>query len=313
VVAAVLGAVTMGATSFPTRFQPIQSSPRSPRPTTRVAVSPRGTVGRTPAASGKSGSRRGSLPGFDSGGRPISGRQAFPTESGKELYLPARYATGPRFLQRTDWDPSPPRGAWSPRSSIESVTLHHSAGPVEQTVEVIRDYHKSSGNFGGDIAYHFLIKSNGDIYEGVPMNYTGAHSNPNSRRLGICLVGHFTDEDIMAASYAPMRESLLYLLEALDAAFPGITSRMRPHGPEKVRSYTEKGKTGSRYDKDCPGATVETWFDGRWEAGWSRAEVPGADPVRAFAYGVGVAGDSLGLHEDREHVPPGWAPPLRLP
>src|SRR3546814_5231215 len=60
---------------------------------------------------------------------------------------------------------------------------------------VIKGWHVD-GNGWTDIGYHFVLRRNGAVEEGRPLDVVGAHAkNFNGRSIGICLVGGMAEGD----------------------------------------------------------------------------------------------------------------------
>ena len=60
------------------------------------------------------------------------------------------------------------------------VYVHHSAGPQQQTVRTIQNFHMDSRGWS-DIAYNWLVNDQGDIFEGRGWGIVGgATKNENS-------------------------------------------------------------------------------------------------------------------------------------
>lgn len=76
---------------------------------------------------------------------------------------------------------------------LNTIVVHHSAifnaGPAE-----IQELHMDRRGFA-DVAYHFLIDSDGVIYEGREINIRGAHVQRfNTGSVGIVLLGNFNND-----------------------------------------------------------------------------------------------------------------------
>ena len=96
------------------------------------------------------------------------------------------------------------------KSVLNTIVVHHSAfayiGPGE-----VQDLHMDRRGFA-DVAYHFLIDSDGIIYEGRELNIRGAHVQGfNTGSVGIVLLGNFNDEQ----PSEPQVESLQKLVDYL--------------------------------------------------------------------------------------------------
>lgn len=98
---------------------------------------------------------------------------------------------------------------------LNTIVIHHSAfadgGPVE-----VQELHMDRRGFA-DVAYHFLIDSDGVIYEGREINIRGAHVQGfNTGSIGIVLLGNFNEEqsnDIQLASLRALVDHLRYTYE----------------------------------------------------------------------------------------------------
>lgn len=73
---------------------------------------------------------------------------------------------------------------------INKIIIHCSATKANQDIGAfqIDEWHKKLGWSG--IGYHFVIRRNGEIENGRPVEVTGAHCQGQNRdSIGICLVG----------------------------------------------------------------------------------------------------------------------------
>jgi N-acetyl-anhydromuramyl-L-alanine amidase AmpD len=102
------------------------------------------------------------------------------------------------------------------RSSTSMVVLHHSASRDVPAAE-IHAWHLAKGWAG--IGYHFVIRRNGSVERGRPLDMIGAHAGPevNGSSIGICLTGDFMQE----APSASQIEALGSLLAWLDRVYAG--------------------------------------------------------------------------------------------
>ncbi len=95
-------------------------------------------------------------------------------------------------------------------SVLNTIVVHHSAilnaGPVE-----IQSLHMDRRGFA-DVAYHFLIDSDGTIFEGREINIRGAHVQGfNTGSVGIVLLGNFNDEQPVESQLNSLRGLVDYL------------------------------------------------------------------------------------------------------
>lgn len=76
---------------------------------------------------------------------------------------------------------------------IEGIVLHNSGVTVEQSVEIIHNYHKNKGWAG--IGYQYYVRKDGKVYKGRPESMAGAHCvGVNDISIGVCAEGNFNEE-----------------------------------------------------------------------------------------------------------------------
>lgn len=72
---------------------------------------------------------------------------------------------------------------------VKLIILHHACAN-NVSVEEIHKMHLRNGWAG--IGYHFYIRTDGEVYEGRPMEFVGSHcKGNNSCSIGICFEGDF--------------------------------------------------------------------------------------------------------------------------
>ena len=84
-----------------------------------------------------------------------------------------------------------------------AITIHHSTIPLMtnppnheedvKKVQAIQRYHAGKG--WGDVGYHFVLGSDGSIYEGRPLPWMGTHAPPNQQNIGLCCMGDFQGKE----------------------------------------------------------------------------------------------------------------------
>ena len=105
------------------------------------------------------------------------------------------------------------RGNLSRRSSTKYIALHHAAA-VECSAAQVDEWHKGNGWSG--IGYHFLVRKNGTIYRGRPLDTIGAHvQGMNSSSIGICAEGDYDRERVMPESQKKAIKALLRYLKEI--------------------------------------------------------------------------------------------------
>lgn len=140
------------------------------------------------------------------------------------------------------------------KDAVRFLAVHCSATPpgVDIGAAEIRKWHIDKG--WEDIGYHHVIRRDGTIESGRPLEFQGAHvQGHNHESIGICLVGGVNkagdpDANFTAAQYASLESLILALLPRYPGAvvrghrdFPGVT-------------------------KACPSFDVQAWWTHRSEA-----------------------------------------------
>ena len=102
---------------------------------------------------------------------------------------------------------------------IDKLIIHCSATPEfkEFDVDDIRNWHVN-GNKWSDVGYHFVIKINGTIQIGRPINKIGSHvKGKNRSSIGICYIGGMNRDmtDWIDTRTPEQKVSLIALLKEL--------------------------------------------------------------------------------------------------
>ena len=91
------------------------------------------------------------------------------------------------------------------------ITIHHTAGPIDQSLESIAKYHVENRGWPA-IAYHIAINSDGDINFLNDIERRTYHdSGENTRSIGIVLIGNYQVQEPTEA----MLKSIHLVTEAL--------------------------------------------------------------------------------------------------
>lgn len=108
-------------------------------------------------------------------------------------------------------------GTMNIRSITKEIVLHHAAALTCSVFDIHR-WHKENGWAG--IGYHFLVRKNGVIQRGRPINMVGAHAEGyNSTSIGICFEGNFEKEKMTDAQ----KEAGKWLVAYVKQLYPTIT------------------------------------------------------------------------------------------
>lgn len=145
---------------------------------------------------------------------------------------PGQPAIPPTIIGRESWNPIPGYVHQVDTTERFSIVVHHTyPGTGNQNIQNIDRAHREWTS--GGLAYHFLIRYDGAIIEGRPLNALGCHANPNSGRLGIGIMGSFLPGEGLATELlerptTEQLESLQWLINYLKNIFPSIDI-VEPH------------------------------------------------------------------------------------
>lgn len=154
------------------------------------------------------------------------------------------------YVTRAQWGARAPSGTINKASCGQrnAFITHYSAGPPEQTVRAIQNFHMDSNGWP-DIGYNWLVDRNGTIYEGRLYNYDaiGTHAaDNNTRSIGCCFIGR--DGDVTSAAKYSIRE-------VYDEACRRCNKSLQMLGHRDVNSTS------------CPGDNLWTWVHAGMEVG----------------------------------------------
>lgn len=135
---------------------------------------------------------------------------------------------------------------------IDYIVIHCSATKVSADIGVaeIRKWHSDPpprGNGWRDIGYHYVVRRNGQVELGRPIEQVGAHvSGYNSNSIGLCLVGGLSAAGQAENNFVPAQ------WEALKA----LVSRLKRQFPQaKIQGHRDFPKVR----KDCPCFDARQW------------------------------------------------------
>lgn len=130
---------------------------------------------------------------------------------------------------------------------IDKLIIHCAATPPDMDigVDTIRKWHLERGF--NDIGYHYVIKRDGSVEDGRPINLVGAHvAGHNTGSIGICLVGGVDRKNKPESNFTEEQwNTLRRAVMMFKAEYPKATI----HGHNEF----DKGKA-------CPSFDVQKWL-----------------------------------------------------
>ena len=110
----------------------------------------------------------------------------------------------------------------SPRRVTNEIVIHHSGGH-DASASTIHQWHLDREWIG--IGYHFVIRYDGSIETGRPIDTQGAHAGAtaNNRSIGICVLGNFDN-------IHPKKEQIDSLVWLISEHIFGIYGKLKISG-----------------------------------------------------------------------------------
>lgn len=172
----------------------------------------------------------------------------------------------PRIITRAEWgSPQPDWSDWPPEyAPLTRTIVHHTAttasGDSYADVRAIWQYHARNLEWG-DIGYHYLIDSNGQIFQGRyfdqntvaenKVEVIGGHAYNNNRgTIGISVIGNYTATNLSSPAY----QSLINLIGYKMARYNISPSGDGPVGQAVVGHYQVT-------QTSCPGNGIISRLD----------------------------------------------------
>jgi hypothetical protein len=159
------------------------------------------------------------------------------------------------IIARSQWTRNAPRWNLSkPMNGVGMITVHHDAlnasglrgwQPSVDRLNKIRRAHLDRGPTWVDIGYHYVIDTEGRVWEGRPASIEGAHvAATNDHNLGIMLMGNFMEHRPTQAQ-----------LNTLDGF---LAAQMRAHRVAMGRVYTHREFRSA--STECPGDSLQSYM-----------------------------------------------------
>ena len=123
-----------------------------------------------------------------------------------------------KIIERSKWGTRQPKiiklvSDWE----HNSIVLHHSGNLGEKDPKKIEHLHMDKRNWD-DVGYHYLIKPNGEIFEGRKIYNKGSHvGGANTGKIGVLLMGDYDEQwwdfdDTLSESHISSTNALIKTL-----------------------------------------------------------------------------------------------------
>lgn len=147
-----------------------------------------------------------------------------------------------KYIEGVSYEPHDPfHLSFKKRAKTDMIVIHCAATQPKANIDwhTIDQMHRQRGFLA--IGYHFVIKTDGTIQEGRPLDSLGAHATDyNNRSIGICLVGGIDSKGNSVNNFSDAQfKSLDTLVQALVKRYGTITKIVGHRDLPNVR-------------KDCP-------------------------------------------------------------
>lgn len=149
-----------------------------------------------------------------------------------------------------------------PPEAVKFIVIHCSATSpaLDVGAEEISEWHRARGFLR--IGYHFVVRRDGSIERGRPLNTQGAHASGfNDKSIGICWVGGVDTKGAVQDNRTPaQRLALARLVAAMARQFPDAeVVGHRDLTPDRNRDGVV---SPNEWLKGCPSFDVRKWWAG---------------------------------------------------
>lgn len=135
---------------------------------------------------------------------------------------------------------------------IHTAGAQSNGRAVDQSADIIRDYHKRVKGWS-DIGYHYVIRFNGEIERGRPVDQPGAGvAGFNARSIHICCTGHGDVQGFTSDQMKNLVGLIKVLMERHNLMVEFRANPMRVLGHRECYLLPGVPNTG----KTCPGSLV---------------------------------------------------------
>lgn len=149
------------------------------------------------------------------------------------------------------------------RRRTDYIVVHCSATPPSSDIgaDEIDDWHRAKG--WSSIAYHAVIRRDGEIEFGRHFDEVGAHvQGQNYRSVGVCLVGGVDEGGNAEDNFTTEQlKSLTAIVATLERAYPG--AEVLGHRDLSPDQNGDGVIDQNEWVKDCPCFDVRLWRNGR--------------------------------------------------
>jgi hypothetical protein len=112
-----------------------------------------------------------------------------------------------------------------------TVVIHHSVLYTLNDAVTLLDIQRLHRNDRGwaDVAYHYFVGRNGQLYQGREMSVRGVHvGGYNTGSLGVCLLGNFEEESPSPPQLNSLQRLLAYVVQRLQLTHLAIHRDFNP-------------------------------------------------------------------------------------
>jgi len=146
------------------------------------------------------------------------------------------------------------------RKSTKFIVIHCSATPpsMDIGVETLREWHKKNG--WSDVGYHIIIRRDGTVQEGRPIDNQGAHvAGYNHTSIGIVMIGGVGENGKAENNFTPAQfRALSREVKGYRAKYPG--AHVLGHRDLSPDLNGDGKITSNEWIKECPSFDVSKWM-----------------------------------------------------
>lgn len=150
---------------------------------------------------------------------------------------------------------------------IRRVIIHHTAGSLSDTLQMVREWHKAKGftDEQGHSGYHYFIDQEGVLFTDRPEEEMGcAVKNANHDSISIALAGNFNFDHPTNSQINTLLKCLISLVRRYNLKFWNI------YGHKDIKRFFIFNTTAT----ECPGNNLYNQLpDIRYRVGLARLQI----------------------------------------
>ena len=158
------------------------------------------------------------------------------------------------------------------RPATTRIVIHHTAGPADQSVESIHNYHKRERGWLG-IGYNVIQTEDGQWHAGRGLDKQGAHATGyNDTSIGISLIGNFEATDLPDHRWDSLVRMCRYLMDRYGLVSEDVVGHGELPGASTACPGVDMDALRRELKNQKPDVLYRVVVDGKQVGAWKMGE-----------------------------------------